>query len=489
MRKIFLLLALLAMPSMAQTKVWKNTTLDGLWATAGNWSPSGVPTSTDTVIFHSDSSNATVTLGAARSAAAIRVQGTYSLAENATLDLFPTGASHTVYSVVSGASWKTNLGININTGTPNGTYTFGDIDIDARNIAIGTNTSSKTVIFGKVKCAYFNGATASATGIVDSFIFSDSVIFGNGTYGFLCGTGHATGTTVHDYTTPYLTGQEFDYAQSYYTTGNMRLYLRSATIDVRGLWNVNGSKVTINPGTSSVQFTGAGAGTILTGNKNLYDVVIAKTGGATATSSDSLLLATGGDLLVSSGAYVCINKTIRCQDYTVSGTSTIRDTGSLVYIAGNAAFGNSVTKIKGTGKYILSSGVAHTFASGTGNLKFDTVSVLGSTTFTGTDTMKLRLADGVLVSGGTHVLSLGYDIEGSAGNLDSLDGVTIDIPARDTVDYVYLKDITLNAADTLVIGANSVDGGGNSANIIFPAAPPTGPPEGRRFRQGFGFGF
>lgn len=211
------------------------------------------------------------------------------------------------------------------------------------------------------------------------------------------------------------------------------------------------------------------ASTVKTGNINgcLGDFTV-NAAGNTVEGLDSILL-NSGDFTVSAGTAVWINKTIRCADYTIASGATIRDTGSLVYISGNAAFGNTATKTKGTGKYILSSGTTHTFASGTGAQKFDTISQLGSCAYSGVDTMKLQMSVGVLATGGTHVFSSGYDIEGSSGALDSLTSMTIDIPADDSVDYVYLANVTLNASDSLFMGVNSVNGGGNSGNIIWPA--------------------
>ncbi len=43
------MLLLIASPAAAVSKLWTNATADGLWMTAGNWSPAGVPGTTDDV--------------------------------------------------------------------------------------------------------------------------------------------------------------------------------------------------------------------------------------------------------------------------------------------------------------------------------------------------------------------------------------------------------------------------------------------------------
>lgn len=46
-----------ARPASATTKTWTNGTNDGLWSSAGNWSPAGVPTSSDVAVFDATSSD------------------------------------------------------------------------------------------------------------------------------------------------------------------------------------------------------------------------------------------------------------------------------------------------------------------------------------------------------------------------------------------------------------------------------------------------
>jgi hypothetical protein len=77
---------------------------------------------------------------------------------------------------------------------------------------------------------------------------------------------------------------------------------------------------------------------------------------------------------------------------------------------------------------------------------------------------KLTIGNGKIV-----VIDSTYDIEGTAGNLDSIvsaTGSTLKLPAADTVSYVYFKNITSINPIYAPVANGNVDGGGN-VNIDF----------------------
>jgi hypothetical protein len=139
----------------------------------------------------------------------------------------------------------------------------------------------------------------------------------------------------------------------------------------------------------------------------------------------------------------------------------IRCDGNLLAISGAQFFFNA-------GAYFeMTAGNTHTIT--TGGKRLDTIKILGATTINGGDTLipKITNATATFQTGQNFTFLSGYDIEGTAGNLDSIVGGNIDIPSNDSIDYAYLQNVTLAAGDTIWAGLNSIDGGGNSANIIF----------------------
>ena len=349
---------------------------------------------------------------------------------------------------------------------------------------------------GKFKAAITSVSGLSVYTILSgtqNIYFYDSIIITGG--GGLVSLGKSTAYTHnYRYTTPYIDVgqyQQYNGASAYFSGSTVNftsfdlttidtdtgyVSLGSTVFTISGNFKLSAKKA-IDPGTSTVTIDSTS--TVTTANKTaFYDLTINPGSGKTVTLADSLILASGGDLTVTSGTLLGKSKNYHVFDLTIANGAAFNDSLSKVYIAGNATFGSTSTRPTSTGKYIFSAGTTHSFA--TGGRRFDSVSVLGSTSISVSDTMGLFMAPAVRVTNANTITLLAYDIEGSTGSLDSLTGGTINVPANDTLDFIYLQGVTLTAGDTLWVktsgvGGEGIDGGGNSGNIVFlTAAASTG---------------
>jgi hypothetical protein len=170
----------------------------------------------------------------------------------------------------------------------------------------------------------------------------------------------------------------------------------------------------------------------------------------------------------SAGKFVQNGFPIYTRDCEIYPADSFRMSGK-IEVSRNLILGASSNIIRTAGgHFVTSAGSTHTIT--TNGKRIDSLLINGTTTINGGNTLLPMLDPGVKTTfqtGQTFTFLAGYDIDGTAGNLDSIVGGTINIPANDSVSYAYFKDVTLATGDTIWV-TNGIDGTGNSSNIIFP---------------------
>jgi hypothetical protein len=77
MKKILLLILCLSFVSSAALKTW-SAAADGTWATAGNWTPSGIPAAGDSVVFDATSVKNCSVAASTNALLALMINSTYT---------------------------------------------------------------------------------------------------------------------------------------------------------------------------------------------------------------------------------------------------------------------------------------------------------------------------------------------------------------------------------------------------------------------------
>jgi len=110
-------------PAQAQS-TWTNGSFDTLWATPGNWTPTGVPGSTAIAIFNATASSQFVTLGGTQQIGSIQLSGGYTIAVgtlqiNSAAGITISSDDHSIgdtpvtTSIILGANQTWNIAANI----------------------------------------------------------------------------------------------------------------------------------------------------------------------------------------------------------------------------------------------------------------------------------------------------------------------------------------------------------------------------------------
>jgi hypothetical protein len=400
-------------------------------------------------------------MDAGKTIAKITLSGGYHLSTSTARTLTVNPGANITPVVINSGTFGNGIILDM---APGNAYTLPDILTPAQFYVRNGIAAQTKVHLANIKVQSYMLINAYATALDTLWFDGDSIIapaelwVGNSSWG-------GNGKTTNIFNDCILKIGALNFSDGTPTIGYTHKMGTSKWIVAGGYTYATNCNWDIQVGTSTVTFTGTGTTTTCNENPSFYDLIVS---GGTRTFADSVLCATGGDFTVSGGTANITGKTLRCTDFTLAGTSTFTGTGSNIYISGNLAAGNSATFTKGTSKIILSAGTSHTWAAGTGNQRWDSVYAEGSMVHSGSDSMRLYMSPGLKLSGTGTLALLSYDLEGSVGSLDSLDGVTIDIPADDTLDYTYFKNVTLAASDSIWVGVNGIDGGGNSGNIIFP---------------------
>lgn len=190
-----LLLTLFPFAGNAVTKTWVSTS-NTSWSTAANWSPSGIPATTDDVVFNSGSVNCVMpTTGVAL--LSLTINGTYTGTISRTTGILNLTSATTAFSMSTG------------------TFTAGSADI--------TITGSSTLSGGTINCGF------------GDFIFNGPFTQSGGTL-----NGNTTTTTFHRLN-----------CNSTFLMSGGTMNLGKTVINVGGNMTFNSSALTFNAGTSS----------------------------------------------------------------------------------------------------------------------------------------------------------------------------------------------------------------------------------------------
>jgi len=399
------------------------TAKSGFWATAANWSPSGVPTSS-TAVTISVAGKYTVTINAAASAQSLTINNaTASVSDSAALSLGGSLAlTAGTFTLASGAN-ITGATLSAGTGgtyiwtngtltadTYQGTLTLGTasayLDLVGATTITGaggtgagainiTGTSAELDIHGSLTGA----AAINLTGSAATIYAYDSVTLNNTTLTL------GNNTNVYNYES---TGQP-----STLTLGSAMLVTETATSAIANITidDQDAGNTLINQGTISNSAAG--------GNLNVYGGYVIDTflnQGTLAVSNGATLSLSGAGAFINSGT---ISIAGTASSFILGLNETTAALGTIVHSAGTLALAGTLTN---TGA---------TLALGTGT-------AIG----------QLTLQSGGVIIGGT-IADAGQGISATGGTLSSV---------------TYEGTINLSAPDAYLIltGANTITGAGGS---------------------------
>jgi autotransporter-associated beta strand protein len=428
------------------TRTWVPTT-GGVWTTAANWSPNGVPVAGDNIIINSDQS-APITGHPAISLANITINGNCTLSSNriggtrliTVTSSFTVNTGKTIYLGSTTANYRTSLTVaNTATGTINGTVyiytpvasanTFtlsGNLTMGSSGIISGVNSSTFTLSSGAtLQIANTAGiAVSGAAGAIQTNIrtFSTGANYiYNGTLSQVTGTGLTQNTprnlTINNSAGVSLSATTTISGLLTMTSGTLNMANNNLTTGgLTGSANITNSSgtasaVTITTGSAntspavysgiisngtatSVALTKNGTGTLSLSGANTYTGLTNVSAGALNIQNSTATGTTAGGVTVSSGAALQLQGgiSVGSEALTISGTG-ITTTGALRNISGNNSWGGSITL-----------GLATTFSSSAGNLVIDVTSgnaISGTFNLTFTGAGNISVADPIAISTGT----------------------------------------------------------------------------------------
>ena len=387
-------MALRSTPSArAATDTWTGAAGDGLWSSAGNWSPA-VPTAADTALFNIATSTAVSLNAAAQSVKVIDFDtsvGSFT---------FNTGGTGGVFNLTSAGSiallsTATSTGLTETFNTPislGGSYTFTNSRAD---------TTSALVFNGNVT----NTATSTLT------------LSGGGT-----GTGNLIAGNISDGTG----------VQSLAFTATAGKWTLSGANSYSGLTNFNGNGALTLSGTNSSTTgqttTASASGTLVLNNASnggLAGGQFNLNGGAIQSGVANLSLSNNfvqqGTPLFNGTNGITINGTLTNSGGNRTLTSSI--VGNTLTLAGNVYLSESTATgrnftINGSGKTLISGIVADAAggAGTAGSLTLNatagaTVTLTGANTYSGGTTLTL----GILVLGQSSTVTSGVLVSGALG--------------------------------------------------------------------------
>ena len=283
---------------------------DGVWGTASNWSPSGVPSSSDTV---------TLTNGSIGAAANLNLTAAVSVSDitfNGTGSFFTVGAAGSI------------------TASGNVTYTAGTGAWDVASTFSISSASSRTI-------PPFSYGNLTGTGGARVWSTGTTGIAGTFTPG--AGTYTATSGSTVDYTSA---GSQTFGSVNYYNlsnSGNGPRTLATGTIDVANTYTPTTG--TTAPGSSNVfNFSSASPQTIPT--TNYYSVTNTGNGSRTlaATGANSNTITIANLFTPSTGTNTTTN-------------STVEYTGTTTYTLAVFPYYNLKLNSSGSGVWSLASGI------------------------------------------------------------------------------------------------------------------------------------
>jgi hypothetical protein len=411
--------------------IWRNTTGDGLWGTAGNWladgSGSGVPDATKDATFDASSPSCTVN-ALNRNCRNINFTG-YTNTLTMTFGIFVSGnvtfiaTQSSRISGSGGLTINTNSTITSNGGTwPNAITFTGPItvtlaDVLTINGTLTTQTNTVTI----------NSNSISARG---SFTFNTAL---NGTSTFnIDGTGNQTWNASASFLN---VNTNINKASGNLTFASGNRYFGSTA--GRTLTYVTGSLITTGStlyfSTSSIQSNGINWGDIH---------ALSNISGVVVTLLDNMSI----NSVTSFGSFTC---TLNGNNLNINGNITISSVGLI---------GTSIFNIVGTGNQTWNGGVI------VNNLKINkssgTFTLNGTCSYgfgIGTNNLLEHINGPVVTTGSTFKIAGNCQIKSNVGNPNAI--------IFNNLGFAN-QTYTLTLIDNMTINSFIPDGGGQGAGII-----------------------
>jgi len=475
------------------TGTWNNSTTTNWAASSGGAGGETVPTSTDNVIFDSNSGSGTVTVAATAASANCTINQplTFTFSGNPTFSgtVVCNGTSVTAKVLWQSSTIGTARTVTSNGSNPTGTYWdiqditgAGSVTWDFSSItdstAVGNCGNNSNITFASPTTQSFSGtgsvtwSTASWTSRVP--LPQDTALINNAfsgspsitvdmvrlpTVDFTGSTGTVTLSTVFGYT----------YYGSFTNTSNVTLsgggngFFRGAsthTITMAG--KSFGAQISVIPRAS--------------GSYTLQDAfsansVVTFSGNVNATSVNI----TGSTISIS-GVTGTLTSCTFLPTSTAATTVFTGGTSATSYITSNITISPTSTNVRtlslSTGSYGT---ITYTTAGSTGGLD-----LTGSASIAGISFSDLTNARTLRFTAGTTTTirsAAGWQVNGTATKLMTVQSITAATHtlsvAAGTVssDYLNLVNSIAGGGATFYAGANSTDGGGNTGWIF--TAPPT----------------
>jgi len=505
------------------------------WNTSNTavWSPSGVPTAADSVVFNSATTYTVTMTGVLRCLDITVSAGTVTFATGTTPTLAVSGSM----SLIAGTVWSSTGTITFNatsaktitsgTTTINGNVTFngsggswqlqdnltlastrtctlsvGTLDLNSKSLTTGlfssSNSGVRTIAFGtgNITCNSTAGGTIFTTLTVTNLTIS-------GTPTVNISNSGAAATTVASGTTTEATALSFNITSGSYTLTSPNFF-RSLIFSsgFTGTWTPSAqaltffgdvtlsSGMTFGGGNGGITFSATSGTQTITSNAKSWAIPITQSNsGATLRLADALTQTTY-QYLHNSGTLDLNGKTLTPgTNYTTgAGTKNITFNGGTLS-CGNS-FNNAVpagfttTAGTGTGKISMTRATAQSFAGGgatynctLSNDGAGALTISGSNTFT-------TIANGVQPTTFTFTSSTtqtvtNWSVSGLSGQLVTINSSTAGTAATlskasGTVssNYLSIRDSTATGGAAWYAGANSTNTS-NNTGWIFTSPPIT----------------
>ncbi len=304
-------------------KRWGNFTADNNWNTPGNWSPSGVPTSSDTIYLDHN-------IIAPATAYTVNITSADAAAYRLIVD--KQGGAGVISLVLSGGRSLT-VGENINILTGNILTATNNTNI----LNIGGNWSNSGTFNNGSSTVNFNGGAGSYTLSPGGSSFFNLNINNGGTYTLSSAITMAGSLNV--------------------SNGTLNAGAGGNTVNVAGNWNNIGG--TFIPQTGLVNLNGASAQSVAGGP--FYDLATASAGVKNITSSLTIT-----------------------RNITIGATSSINAGTNILFVGGNWANNSGTGAFTQTsfGTVYFNGGANQTIDNGTSGTTFNNVTLSGVTNHT-----------------------------------------------------------------------------------------------------------
>lgn len=463
---------LFTQPALAQTKVWTGN-IDSDWHKSGNWSPSGVPTSTSTVTIRPQGGNpypvitqnvtiANLTLSEYYSGGDLTVSGSAQLTITNNFNMF---SNANLYIASTAGVELTGNAINMN-GNRSQVITIqdgGSFSSTPNFTLQGTmNLGSGTVTMGGT----FTVSTSSIVNVEDGTMTVSGTTTVNGTYNGDDGLTNFNGFfQVNSGGVLNLDTGTINFNDGAQVSNNGTANLGSGTANLQGTITVNsGGYLNVQDAdmniTGSATFTSNGNLSVNSGSVNVDGDASLSNGGSFSLNSGSLNV--GGDASFTNGGDVD------------AGSATIDLQGDLTVQSGG-------TFTPGTSTVKFSGGTTQTINTGGSDLNFYNVEVTsGSTVQTdGSSENTITIENNLSVDSGSSVAVQDddtIDIQGDLDNEGDVESVkpfiyAISTPSLTSVVVTFDKAMQESSVET--VSNWSLNNGASVTNAVLSSTDPS----------------